>query len=157
MASRLWLMRHGDAEPHGLKEDSQRELTETGRTEATHAGLALAALGAPSVVLTSPRVRAMQTADLAAAGFGVEPQVEHSLGAGLRGSGALDLVIANPDQDLLLVGHMPDLSIIVAELAGANVGFRTGGLALLKGGAGSWDLASLLRPRETRAMALGSA
>jgi phosphohistidine phosphatase len=153
MASRLWLLRHGDAEPHGIKEDSQRELTETGRTEATHAGLALAALGSPSVVLTSPRVRAMQTADLAAAGFGGEPRVEQVLGGGMRGDDVLDLVLGNPDRDLLLVGHMPDLSIVVSQLAGAEVGFRTGGLALLRGEAGRWELASLLRPRETKAIA----
>ena len=153
MATRLWLLRHGDAEPHGVKEDSLRELTDQGRLEASWAGAALAALGAPATVLTSPRTRAMQTAAIAAGRFGGEPSIAPSLGGGFRAADALEMIDRNPGSDLLLVGHMPDVALVVGELTGANVGFRTGGLALLRGDAGSWELASLLRPREARAIA----
>lgn len=153
MVRKLWLLRHGDAEPHGSKDDALRELTDEGRREAAWAGAALASIGAPGTVLTSPRTRAMQTAAIAASRFGAEPAVEAVLGGGFRGEDALELVTRRPDTDLLLVGHMPDVSLVVAELAGANVGFRTGGLALLRGEGNRWELASLLRPRETRAIA----
>lgn len=153
MVRKLWLLRHGDAEPHGSKEDALRELTDTGRREAAWAGRALARLGAPTAVLTSPRTRAMQTAAIAAGRFGVEPVVAASLGGGFRAADALDLLVGHPDGDLLLVGHMPDVALVVGELAGASVGFRTGGLALLRGSGSQWELASLLRPRETRAIA----
>lgn len=153
MVRKLWLLRHGDAEPHGTKEDALRELTEEGRLEASWAGAALARLGPPDVVLSSPRTRAMQTAAIAAGRFGAEPQVEAMLGGGFRADDALELVGRHPDAELLLVGHMPDVSLVTGELAGAHVGFRTGGLALLRGEGRSWELAALLRPREARALA----
>ena len=153
MDTRLWLLRHGDAEAHGSKPDELRELTDTGRDEARWAGAALAKLGAPSVVLTSPRVRAMQTAELAAAAFGGTPVVEPTLGSGLTGDGALELVLRHPGETLLLVGHMPDMSFVVGDLAAARVGFRTGGLAELRGGGTRWELTTLLKPRESRSIA----
>ena len=153
MSERLWILRHGDAEPHGAKEDSLRDLTATGLEEAEAAGIALAKLGAPDVVLTSPRVRAQQTAAAAAAAFGGEPQVERSLSGGFRAADATELILRHPGQSLLLVGHMPDLSLVIGDLTGAMVGLRTGGLAELRGVGSSWELVTLLRPRDTRAIA----
>jgi phosphohistidine phosphatase SixA len=67
MARQLWLLRHAEAEPHGTREDSQRRLTERGERQARAAGAALARLGASfEAVLFSPKVRARQTAELAA-------------------------------------------------------------------------------------------
>ena len=74
MAHDLWLLRHGEAEPHGARPDAERRLTTTGEREARVAGAALRALRVtPDAVFTSPRVRAMQTAQLACAAVGVEP------------------------------------------------------------------------------------
>lgn len=153
MSERIWIMRHGDAEPHGVKEDALRELTPTGVEEATAAGAALAALGAPDVVLTSPRVRAMQTAAAASAAFGGEPVVVPSLTGGFRSQDALELIAEHPGKSLLLVGHMPDLSLVIGDLTGASVGMRTGGLAEIRGSGSSWELVTLLRPRDTAAIA----
>jgi len=153
MDTRLWLLRHGDAEPHGSKPDEQRELTPKGREEALWAGKALAALGAPTLVLASPRVRATQTAEIASAEFGTTPVMEQSLSSGLTGEGALELVLRHPGETLLLVGHMPDMAFIVGDLASSRVGFRTGGLAELRGGGTSWELTTLLKPREAKAIA----
>jgi len=47
---------------------------------------------------------------------------------------------------------MPDLAIVVRDLSGANVALRTGGLALLRGSGAAFELAVLLRPRESRAI-----
>ncbi|MEI7692637.1 MAG: histidine phosphatase family protein, partial [Actinomycetes bacterium] len=63
MAQQLWLLRHGDAEPHGTRDDHDRKLSERGVEQARAAGKALAALGfEPTAVLTSPKVRARDTA-----------------------------------------------------------------------------------------------
>lgn len=156
MSARLWLLRHGDAEPHGEKEDALRELTATGLEEARTAGIALSRLGAPQVVLTSPRLRAQQTAAAAAAAFEGDPQVELSLSGGFRSADATELVLRHPGQTLLLVGHMPDLSLVIGDLSGAAVGLRTGGLAELRGSGSNWELVTLLRPRDTGAIAAGS-
>lgn len=151
MARRLWILRHGDAEPHGSVEDSGRRLTAIGEEEARAAGVALSRLGeVPDLFVTSPRVRAMETAALAAAPFGLEPEVHQPLSSGFRASDALELMAARPDaKTIVLVGHMPDLALVVAELSGAQVALRTGGLALLRTDGAAFELAVLLRPRET--------
>jgi phosphohistidine phosphatase len=152
MIERLWLLRHGDAEPHGRVDDALRELTPVGREEAAAAGAALRQLGAPTRILTSPRLRAMQTAQIACGEFAATPEIEKSLTGGFRSTDALELLARSPGDDLLLVGHMPDLALVIGDLAGAQVALRTGGLALLRGSGSAWELACLLRPRETRAV-----
>ncbi|HEY8769539.1 MAG TPA: phosphoglycerate mutase family protein, partial [Thermoleophilaceae bacterium] len=60
----IWLLRHGDAEDGSP--DAQRPLTDKGRAQANTAGSALAALGVElEACLTSPRLRAADTASLA--------------------------------------------------------------------------------------------
>jgi phosphohistidine phosphatase len=49
---------------------------------------------------------------------------------------------------LLLVGHEPDLSGIVAQLTGGRVDLKKGGLAILRLSAGGAELVLLLRPAE---------
>src|SRR6202046_1219978 len=67
MSRQLWLLRHAEAEPHGARIDSERRLTARGEDQARTAGLALKRLGAElDGVLFSPKVRARQTAELAA-------------------------------------------------------------------------------------------
>ena len=41
MARQLWLLRHADAEPHGIRPDAERKLTERGKRQAHVAGVAL--------------------------------------------------------------------------------------------------------------------
>lgn len=155
MAQRIWIIRHGDAEPHGITDDASRKLTLTGEEEARAAGLALKTLGeSPAVVLTSPRVRALQTAELTAEAFGLVPIIHEPLGGGFGGRDALAaLASQTATGTVVLVGHMPDLANTIAELAGAQVALRTGGMALLRGDGARFELAVLMRPRETRALA----
>ena len=62
---RLLLLRHGDAED-GDGDDDARRLTPKGERQAVAAGWALAALGVEiDACLSSPRVRAAETARLA--------------------------------------------------------------------------------------------
>jgi len=61
----IWLLRHGDAED-AAEDDAARRLTEKGERQARTAGRALAVLEAEvDVCLSSPKVRALDTARIA--------------------------------------------------------------------------------------------
>ena len=154
MARQLWLLRHAEAEPHGTRVDSQRRLTERGEAQARAAGVALARLGASfDEVLFSPKVRAHQTAELAAAAWSEEQRGRLSAHAPLAGGfDAADARTAlagiGEDGRLLLVGHEPDLSRLAGDLAGGVIDLKKGGLAVLRLEGASGELVVLLRPRE---------
>ena len=81
MAHHLWLLRHGEAEPHDARPDDERRLTDRGRQQSIAAGRALAALGLEfHHAFTSPKVRARDTARLACQAMECEP-VEHEAAA----------------------------------------------------------------------------
>jgi phosphohistidine phosphatase len=141
----IYLLRHGDAED-GDEDDAARALTAKGERQAERAGLALAALGEKiDACLTSPKVRAADTARLACRALGVEPEIAEEL----RGGGFDALALAAGRGDVLLVGHEPDFSAEVARLTGANAKLRKGGLAIIDGP----KLAALLRPADLAAIA----
>ena len=155
MARQLWLLRHGDAEPHGTRSDSERRLTERGEEQARSAGLALKALGVqPALVYTSPKVRARDTALLACEALGVEP-VEHTpLTSGFDAAEALVLAESDEDGDgrVVVVGHEPDFSTVVYDLTGARIDMKKGGIAGVRLDGARGELIVLLRPRELEAM-----
>lgn len=157
MAQELWLLRHGDAEPHGTRPDWERPLTAKGEEQSRAAGQALAALGfAPALVLASPRVRAWDTAQLACAALDAEPEEDRALSGGYDREDALAaLARLGADDTLLLVGHEPDLSQLVWDLAAGRVGMKKGGVAGLRVGRGAGELLALLRPADLRGMAGG--
>jgi len=135
----IWLLRHGEAE--NGSPDAERALTAKGQRQARAAGAALAAIGAQiELCLTSPKVRAADTARLACEALGVEPVTEPALGGGPIDPSALTAGL----EQVLLVGHDPDLSMAVHTLTGAQVRMKKGGLAGIENG----ELIVLLRPRE---------
>jgi phosphohistidine phosphatase len=155
VAAQLWLLRHGEAEPHDARPDDERRLTERGEAQSRDAGRALVTLGIGfGLVFTSPKVRARDTALLACESLGVEPVSHPALGSGLDVHEALALAAAGgADGRTLLVGHEPDLSQVVHELTGARAQFKKGGVA----GMGlrnttRGELLVLLRPRELRVL-----
>jgi phosphohistidine phosphatase len=154
MARQLWLLRHAEAEPHGSRADAERTLTERGERQARTAGLALARLHASfEVVLFSPKARARQTAELAAAEWSDGQRkclrAHPPLAGGFDARQARDaLSETTTDGRLLLVGHEPDLSRIVGEETGGRVDLKKGGLAVLRLEGVGGELAVLLRPRE---------
>ena len=145
----IWLLRHGDAADGSP--DAERPLTDKGREQSRAAGLALKALGVKlDACLTSPRVRAADTARLACEELGtVVPQLEPKLSGGPIHA---DELVAGLGDDVLLVGHDPDFSSAVHELTGAQVRMRKGGLA----GVDRGELKVLLRPAELAAIAARS-
>ncbi len=159
MARQLWLLRHGEAEPHGTRPDHDRRLTERGAEQARNAGIVLASLGVDfAVALTSPKVRAAETARLAAAAWGAEPEIYEPLGGGFDARDALAALEAygagSDDARLLVVGHEPDFSTTVGQLTGARVDFKKGGLAAVRVAGGGGELIALMRPSELARIAV---
>jgi phosphohistidine phosphatase len=143
----LWLLRHGDAADGSP--DAERPLTPKGEEQARAAGLALKAMGVElSACMTSPKVRAADSARLACEPHGVEPQHEPKLAGGPFDAEAL---AAGLGDHVLLVGHDPDFSMTVHSLTGAQVRMKKGGLAGIEKG----ELIAMLRPSETKAMSAG--
>jgi phosphohistidine phosphatase len=154
MARQLWVLRHAEAEPHGTRPDAERRLTARGEQQARIAGLALACLGVTfEAVLFSPKTRARETAEIAV-GQWEAPQRsllrEHQpLASGFDGSQALEaLSETGADARLLVVGHEPDLSGVVADLTGGRIDLKKGGLAVVRLEGVGGELAALMRPRE---------
>jgi phosphohistidine phosphatase len=154
MARQLWLLRHAEAEPHGTRRDADRRLTERGERQARAAGVALAKLGVKfDEILYSPKVRASQTAELAAEAWSAQQRKRlHEfppLAGGFDAGQALEALAAVPAGGcVLLVGHEPDLSSLAAELTGARLDLKKGGVAALRLNGSSGELVVLLRPRE---------
>lgn len=154
MARQLWVLRHAEAEPHGTRSDAERRLTERGIGQARAAGIALTRVGvAFDAVLFSPKVRARETAELAAAEWSDEQrELLHShppLAGGFEGRDALEALSSiDASGRLLLVGHEPDLSRTVGDLTGARVDLKKGGLAVVRLEGVGGELVILLRPRE---------
>ena len=159
----LLLLRHGIAEERCPERvDGERALTAVGRsrTRAVAERLVQLGLGCDQLV-TSPLVRARQTADIAlAAGLLVEGSPSLRVDAALApGGDPLPLVAefqrAAPAQNrlqrLALVGHEPDLGALAAQLIGAPEGaivLKKAGIALLLLGPGRGQLKLLMAPRQ---------
>jgi phosphohistidine phosphatase len=150
MAQQLWFLRHGEAEPHDARPDFDRRLTERGEKQSRAAGRALAALGLSfQLVVTSPRVRALDTARLACEALGCEPTVDDRLGSGFGVDAALELAAAAGEaKRVLFVGHNPDFVEIVGDLTGGTIDLKKGGVAAVRRHGRRGELIVLLRPRE---------
>jgi phosphohistidine phosphatase len=140
----LWLLRHAEAED-GLPDD-QRPLTERGAMQADAAGRALAVLDVHlDACLTSPKLRAVQTAERACEPLGVQVTIEPALSGEPFDVRELTAGLG----DVLLVGHDPSFSMLLHDLTGAQSRMKKGGLAGISKG----ELVTLLRPSELSAIA----
>lgn len=136
---RVLVIRHAHAVPQGAGgvTDAQRPLTPEGERRFREAARGLARLVMPDALLTSPLLRARQTAAIAAAAWGaLEATPEPALASGSVETilGALE---GHPrDATIALVGHEPTVSALVAELVGGGstegVAFEPGAAALLE-------------------------
>jgi phosphohistidine phosphatase len=139
----LWLLRHADA-VDGTPDD-ERPLSERGVMQAQDAGRALAALGVTiDACLSSPKVRAVQTAQYACAPLGVEVTLDRRLAG--EPFDAYDIVAGLGE--VLLVGHDPSFTLTLHDLTGAQARMRKGGLA----GIAKGELVVLVRPAELSAI-----
>jgi phosphohistidine phosphatase len=130
----LVLLRHGDAgDPYAWQgDDAARPLSKKGRRQAERLGAFLAAIGyAPDVFITSPKIRARETAELVAAALGTRIVIDERLAVGF-GIDELAAVLSAAGTPLrpVIVGHDPDLSVLLSELCGASdIPLRKGALA----------------------------
>jgi phosphohistidine phosphatase len=149
------MLRHGEAVPHDSKPDDERELTPRGRRQAEAAGAALAALNEEfAACYTSPKLRAIETADLACAALNTNPIVETSLANGFSRVDALALLEAHDEEaEILVVGHEPSFSQVVHDFTGGRIDFKKGGLACILARRGAGELLVLTRPKELEALA----
>ncbi|HEY6638257.1 MAG TPA: histidine phosphatase family protein [Solirubrobacterales bacterium] len=142
----IWLLRHGDAEDGEGKPDAARDLTEKGERQSVAAGKALKKLGVElDVCLTSPKVRAKRTAELACEPLGCPVEQDDRL----AGGDFDPLELAAGRGEVMLVGHEPDFSSAVAQVTGSRVRFKKGGIAAVD----DHLLHALLRPKDLKAIA----
>jgi phosphohistidine phosphatase len=127
----LHLLRHAHAgDPESWSgPDAARPLSEKGREQAERIGAFLAEIGfRTDAIITSPKLRAAQTAEIVAGHLGVVVTEDERL-AGPLDLEALEAVLAraeHPDRPVV-VGHDPDFSDLMADLCdGANVPMRKG-------------------------------
>jgi phosphohistidine phosphatase len=144
----LWLLRHAEAadgEP-----DDERRLTDKGMAQAEAAGRALAFLGEDiDACLSSPKRRAVQTAELVCEALGIEVTVEPALAGEPFDVREITAGLGN----VLLVGHDPSFSLLLHDLTGAQARMKKGGLAAIAKG----ELVVLLRPAELAGIAAAAA
>lgn len=159
---KIYIMRHGNASWPGetYADDDERPLTDLGRQEVTLMARVLEKLGAdPDLILSSPLVRAKQTAQIVSEHFdgrvAVTNAVELAPGGSLAGVLAQILRSGRPDETLIS-GHMPDLGMLAGSLAWnqreAAINFRTSGICRIdlpddNPAPGYGDLRWLIPPR----------
>src|SRR5262245_56605814 len=137
---RLLIIRHAIAVPRGTPgiPDDERPLTARGRRRFRKAARGLTRiLDRPSPLLTSPLIRALATAEIAARAWSrIHPTVEPALAQGNPARVLAVLAARSADATVALVGHEPYLSGLLAALLGGaeadSLGFRKGGAALLE-------------------------
>ncbi|HSO99747.1 MAG TPA: histidine phosphatase family protein [Solirubrobacteraceae bacterium] len=140
----LWLLRHAEA-ADGVPDD-ERPLTDRGRAQARAAGRALARGGYKlELCLSSPKVRARETAELACEPLGIEIRLEPALSGPPFEATELTAGV----EHVLLVGHDPSFSMTLHDLTGTQARMAKGGLAAIRKG----ELIVLMRPLEIAAVA----
>ncbi len=161
----LYLVRHGIAmdrtEPR-CPPEAERPLTARGVQRTRAAALGLRAAGAkPDVILTSPLVRAAQTAEIfaEALGFSLEKiRVSDALKPAENPANILKEIARLRAKEVACFGHAPHLDLTIAQLAGARGSFtelRKAGAACFEQTAphGRWQLLWMLTPKLLRKLA----
>jgi phosphohistidine phosphatase len=161
---KLLLLRHATAVPSGAPGvlDEERRLTPRGKRRFRKAARGLArVLARPEALFSSPLVRALETAEIAAKAWGrIRPTPEPLL-AGGEPEAVMQMLAGHPaaqatDAVIALVGHEPHVSRLLGHLvggAGEGLAFKKGGAALidvLDPGAGPAQLIWFLPPRLLR-------
>lgn len=157
---KLLLFRHGIAEDQGADgDDASRALTREGmaRTQSAARGLVRIA-DQPDVILTSPKRRARQTADIIAGLFDMQPQVLDALA-----NGSVDAILkalaTRTERNVMVVGHEPTFSELIERVCAGRVGgfvqLKKAGCACVELQNGRGALHWLMMPRQLRELGNG--
>lgn len=154
----MYFLRHGVAhEPDEWRgDDFDRPLTDEGTAKMERQAKALAKLNLGlDAILTSPLVRARQTADIVAQAMGMAAQTDDRLGPSFGVPAVAAILRERPRASaLMLVGHEPNFSATIGTLTGgAQLALKKGGLACvdLRDGSNRGDLTMLVPPKFMRA------
>ncbi|HET9085097.1 MAG TPA: histidine phosphatase family protein [Candidatus Limnocylindrales bacterium] len=132
----LHLLRHADAgDPEAWQgPDSLRPLSAKGRRQSKRLGDHLAAIGfTTDVIVTSPKIRAEQTADIVGERLKVRVTVDDRLGGGFDIETLDELLTDAGDPDrIVLVGHDPDFSETLSTLCGPRLEMKKGAFARIE-------------------------
>ncbi len=133
----LHLLRHAHAGDWSTWEgvDAARPLTDKGRSQSERLGRFLAGIAfRPDLLITSPKVRAVETAEIVARLLDASLAVDDRLAGRLDLPGVDAILASHGDPERpVLVGHDPDFSDLVAALCGAaGVPMRKGTLARIE-------------------------
>jgi phosphohistidine phosphatase len=120
---RLHLLRHAHAgdpvEWDG--DDALRPLTQKGRRQSERLGRFMSQHGIrPDVIVSSPKVRALQTAEIVAAELDMTVRIDAGLGETFGQRELWGLLDGLGAREPMIVGHDPDLSSLLAYLIGAD-------------------------------------
>jgi phosphohistidine phosphatase len=122
---RLIVVRHAEAAPG--EPDELRALTPEGREAARALGERLAA-EKPDAVLSSPLLRARETAEPIARAAGVEPEADARLAPGASADD-IRAAVEGRGETVVVVGHQPDCGDAVYALTGRETRFPPAGTA----------------------------
>ena len=158
------LIRHAAAEPlgsPGVRFDAERALTSEGIRDMERIATGLQRiLEKPGAIISSPLVRARQTAEIVAEAFGITSEQlmeDERLGPDASPQDLLEVAQKTKKDCVVLVGHDPAFSRFVSF---ATCGHHRGGVWMKKGGVarvqvseGEMELVWLLPPRIMKALA----
>jgi phosphohistidine phosphatase SixA len=112
----VFLVRHAEAEPG--KPDDLRRLTSHGRWQAKDLGKRFDRKGiSVDAIVSSPLVRARETAEGMAAVLGATAQTDERLAPGAT-TDDLRAAVAGRGETVVVIGHQPDCGKIAADLTG---------------------------------------
>jgi phosphohistidine phosphatase len=134
-----YFLRHGPAgdAANWSGSDFDRPLTQDGIKRIARSAKTIAALEvAPDAIITSPLVRARQTAEIVADELRLRDKLQQDdrVGLGFSAARLADILRDHPiAQNVMLVGHEPSMSLTVGELiGGGDVDFKKGALACVE-------------------------
>lgn len=158
----LYLVRHGiaiDRTDPKAPAEADRPLTARGVQKTRSAALGLRQLGAkPDVMITSPFVRAAQTAEIfaEALGFALDKiRVSESLKPAENPASIVKEISSLRAKEVACFGHAPHLDLLIGHLAGARgafTGLKKAGVACFEQNAAHsrWEMRWILTPKVLR-------
>lgn len=124
---KVYLVRHGIAQERlggAVMNDSQRPLTDEGKAEMKEVAKALKRLNVkPDVVISSPLIRARQTADIIREGLDCQEELKitDTLAPGLNASSVYKFLKQfSHAEEMFLVGHEPDIGMLAVNMMGGG-------------------------------------
>jgi phosphohistidine phosphatase len=147
---RLHLMRHGiavDREDPSCPAEAERPLTPEGVKKTQSVARGMRKIGMkPEIILTSPFLRAMQTAEIACAALGLELKKmarTDALKPGAKPTQLFEELAKSRASEVLCCGHSPNLDEVIA----CALGSRAPITELKKAGVASLEIESFAPPK----------